>query len=117
MVDKKNGNKTLYSRYMGERNDNNQVCLIRNCLFEPSQNDTLNAENCLRNIRIMFEHKKPAIICSHRLNYIGGLDLNNRDRTLRDFEYLLKTIVDIYPNVEFMSSDELGDIIVQEYKE
>lgn len=111
LVDKKSGNKSMYGRYMGERNKYSQINLIRNCLFEPSQDTSLNADYCLNDIERMFKLKKPAIVCSHRLNFIGELDYNNRDITLRDLEYLLKTIVSKYPNVEFMSSDELGDVI------
>ena len=111
MVNKNNGNKSMYGRYMGERNKYNQINLIRNCLFEPSQDKALNASYCLNGIETMFKYKKPAVICSHRLNYIGELDYKNRGNSLKDLSFLLKTIVNKHPDVEFMFSDELGNII------
>ena len=113
MVNKNNGNKSMYGRYMGQINKYKQISLIRNCLFEPSQDKTLDAYYCLKGIETMFKYKKPAIICSHRLNYIGELDYNNRNNSLKDLSFLLKTIVNKHPDVEFMFSDELGNVINQ----
>lgn len=102
---------SFFMRYTGEQNQNNQIYLLRNCLFEPTQSAKFNADFCLANIHKAFQLNKPAIICSHRLNFIGEHATNNRDENLLDFLYLLKEIVKQHPDVEFMSSDELGDII------
>ena len=56
--------------------------------------------------------KKPVIISSHRLNYIGYIDSNNREKNLKLFRELLQQIVKYWPDVEFISSDKLADIIV-----
>ncbi|WP_221659306.1 hypothetical protein [Bacteroides salyersiae] len=101
---------TLY-HYMGERNSLNQVYLIRNCLFEPTQNPQLNKDFCLKGIKKAFDLKKPAIISAHRLNFIGAIRPKNRDNNLRQFSDLLQMIVKYWPDVEFMSSNELGDFI------
>jgi len=97
--------------YQGEVNHNKQIYMIRNCFFEPSQSSKLDENNCLSNIQAAFNNKKPAIIGSHRLNYIGGLDMRNREENLKSLSTLLKAIISKWPEVEFMSSDELGEVM------
>lgn len=97
--------------YMGQKNKLGQVHLVRNCLFEPTQDLRLNKEYCLKGIEKAFKLKKPAIISAHRLNFIGAIHPRNRDDNLRQFSELLQTIVKCWPDVEFMSSDELGRLM------
>lgn len=56
-----------------------------------------------------------AVISSHRLNFIGNIDIQNRDRNLILFRKLLNKIMKKWPDVEFISSDELGKNIVDKY--
>ena len=69
---------------------------------------------CLKGISSAFKSKKPAIISAHRLNFIGVLDLSNRDNNLRNFRVLFKNVLREWPDVEFMTSDELGHLINSE---
>lgn len=101
--------------YMGQTNRNNQIYTVRNCLFEPSLNPNLDwVNNCLREIKIAFRSKKPAVIGSHRLNYIGGLVEKNRENNIKLLRELLIEITEKWPNVEFMTSVELGKLIADE---
>lgn len=59
---------------------------------------------------------KAAVICAHRLNFIGSIDSKNTDMNLPMFQELLHRIVKQWPDVEFMSSDQLGDIISASYR-
>lgn len=102
--------------YTGQRNKNGQVYLVRTCNFEPTQSPSYNVDNCMKEIELDFRFHKPAVICTHRLNYIGELNPANRDNNLREFKRLLQMIVTKYPDVEFLSSDELGTIILNEEK-
>ena len=100
--------------YMGQKNNLNQIYLVRNSFFEPSSKfdyDWINS--CLNDIDIAFQWKKPAIVSMHRVNFIGGIEIANRDKNLRLFETLLDKILKKYPEVEFMSTDQLGDLIVK----
>ena len=54
---------------------------------------------------------KPATISTHRVNYVGFLHPENRERTLHKFEELLRTMLKKWPDIEFMTSMELGDLI------
>ena len=56
---------------------------------------------------------KPAVISSHRVNYIGALDVANRTRGLQQLRLLLSKILKTWPDVEFMSSVDLGELIAK----
>lgn len=104
--------KKIIRHYMGQKNSNNQLYLMRNATFEPASNPNKDWVNtCLRDIKNAFLWRKPAIISTHRVNYIGFINPDNRDVNLRLFEELLNQIIKNWPNVEFVSSDELGQII------
>lgn len=109
-----NGGKKAVRHYIGQRNVYGQLYLVRNCFFEPTQDKNAGSQNCLKEIGQAFLMKKPAIVSSHRLNFIGGLNESNRDLNLKDFKVLLQKIVDKYPDVEFLSSDQLGELIQTE---
>jgi len=90
-----------------------QRFLIRNAIFEPALLDSADdpVRNCLKDISIAFRMKKPAVICTHRLNYVGFLDENNRDKNLKMLQELLDSILEKWPEVEFMNSVQLGLLI------
>ncbi|HMQ06348.1 MAG TPA: hypothetical protein PKC30_03555 [Saprospiraceae bacterium] len=98
-------------RLMGNNNKHRQVQLVRNCFFEPSHSrrkDEVNA--CLREIDRAFRCKVPAIISSHRLHYIGRLDIKNRDRNLQMLKTLLREINRNWPDVLYFNSSELAKL-------
>ena len=108
----RNGGNTEL-RFTGQRNNNGQIYMVRNCSFEPSENPKKNADACMAQIKKAFDRGQAAIISSHRQNFIGELCPANRDNNIRQFKGLLKTIVTKYPDVVFLSSDELGAMINQ----
>lgn len=88
---------------------NNQLNLVRNCFFEPSTTDKLDWVNeCLKDIEVSFRWSRPAIICSHRINYVGGISEKNRNNNLKLFDQLLSNIIKKWPDVLFISSDEVN---------
>ena len=97
---------------LGRQNKHKQTYITRNCLFEPTQpGNTDWVASCLNEIKIAFRWGKPAIISSHRVNYVGGIDRLHRDKSLQELKRLLKEITQRWPEVEFLSVVELGDII------
>lgn len=102
-------------RYIGKRNKLGQVYITRNCFFEPcswehpATKDWLS--DCMKEIDIAFTCRKPAIISSHRVNYTGYLNPNNRSNGLRKLDSLLTAIMKKWPDAEFMSTSELGSIV------
>lgn len=106
-------NKTSIYHYAGQRNLAGQMYLVRNCLFEPSVSEKLDYYDiCLKQIENAFKWKTPAIICSHRLNYVSMLSQENRDINLVLLKKMLQKIKSKWPNVEFMSTDELATHII-----
>lgn len=85
--------------------------LVRNSYFEPAYSDIDWVKSCLRKIDLAFCFKTPAIISTHRINFVGGLDNKARDANLIKLKKLVETIIIKYPEVEFLSSDELATII------
>jgi hypothetical protein len=102
--------RTVYHK-PGSRNEHGQIILTRNCIFEPSEEGKDWVDSCISDIKIAFRMRKPAVISTHRVNYIGALDESNRKRGLLQLDLLLKKIVKEWPEVEFITSEQLGDII------
>ena len=95
-------------RYFGMKTKYNQVYTLRNAFFEPSEPTSFSwVDKCLADIEFAFTYKKPAVISSHRVNFIGSIHPENRDRGLSQLKELLKSIVKKWPDVEFITSGEL----------
>ena len=99
-------------RWLGKGNSCGQRYITRNCFFEPSSKGRDWVDTCLNEIAVAFRWHKPAIISSHRVNYIGALDVSNRDNGLRQLKSLISRIKHNWPDVEFMSSDKLGELFL-----
>jgi hypothetical protein len=102
-------------RYLGKKSNEGIMYLTRNAFFEPNSTKQSTSKDwvndCLKEIEIAFRWHKPATISSHRVNYIGWLNENNRANGLQKLDTLLSQIIKRWPNVEFMTSVELGDLI------
>jgi hypothetical protein len=104
-----------YFHYTGQRNNLNQIYLVRNAAFEPSENFTYDWINDVVNrAKIVFSYGKPLIISSHRQNFIGFIDEKNREKNLKLLKELLSKLMNLFPDVEFLSSDELYDEITKQ---
>lgn len=78
-----NGNKYNYT---GRVNSNKQIYLTRNVTFEPSslfEKDWISSS--LVQMLSAFKFKKPAIICSHRVNFIGGIFEKKQNKKFGSF--------------------------------
>ena len=110
------GSVQMNRHRLGEENKFGQQYLVRNATFEPAMVTTGKdpVGSCLQDISAAFRLNKPAIICSHRLNFVGFIDETNRDRNLQMLQELLSTITKRWPQVEFLNSVELGNMMVSE---
>jgi len=103
--------KKIY-HYIGQKNNHKQLYFVRNGLFEPSLNAKVDwLSKCMESIEIAFKWKKPAIIGTHRINFVGGLDELQRNQNLQNLDLLFGNIIRKWPDVKFISSSEL----VQKY--
>lgn len=99
--------------YTGQTNKFGQIHLVRNVFFEPGLTNEKDGciSDCLDRIKTAFLSGKPAIISTHRINYIGYISENFRNENLRLLTILLSQLLKQYPDIEFMSSDELGSLV------
>lgn len=98
--------------YTGKLNKNNQIYSVRNCIFDPATTSRETSLNeLMKQIKSLFANHKIAIICTHRINYVSGLDERNRNHTLSLLDDFLKGLIEKYPDVEFLSSDKLINVI------
>lgn len=97
--------------YLGQQDRYGIKYITRNCLFEPGQDERDWVDSCLYDIKTAFRWNKPAIISTHRVNYIGGLNLKNRDNGLKQLSELLKEITKKWPDAEFITTAELGRLM------
>lgn len=86
--------------------------IVRNCVFEPNEPVHFDwVSNVLKQIDVAFRWRKPAIISSHRVNFCGHIDEQNRKNGLSKLRELLQQIVQRWPDVEFMSTPEMAQAI------
>jgi predicted deacetylase len=98
--------------YTGQKSKNAKLTFMtRNVFFEPAYGGLDWVKSAMDKVDLAFSFKTPAIISTHRINFVGGLDANARDSHLKQFRALLELIITKYPEVEFLSSDELAEII------
>lgn len=101
------------SHYLGEVNSNGQTYLMRNCWFEPAEGSMGKdpVEVCLAQIKRAFFLKRPAVICSHRVNYVGSISQEHARINRQLLLNLLLAVKKKWPDVIFISSPELGWMI------
>lgn len=99
--------------WTGKKNAIGQTYQVRNVVFEPTESIRNNwIDFSLKQVETALFWNRPAIISSHRVNFGGHIDPANRKKGLEDLKTLLTQIVKKWPEVEFLSSEELGDLIV-----
>lgn len=81
---------------------------MRNVFFEPAFFPNMDTtDEVLKRIDIAFKMHKPAIISTHRVNYIGYYDESNRSNTLKLLGHILNRAIKEWPDLEFMNAEQL----------
>jgi hypothetical protein len=115
VVKKEHRGKGLYKTefyYTGKSNNSNMLHNVRNVVFEPTEDKGIDWVNfAIRQIEAAFRWNRPAVISSHRVNFCGNISEINRQCGIDNLKKLLKQIVSRWPEVEFMSSDSMMDLI------
>jgi hypothetical protein len=98
--------------FWGHKSKENQIHWRRNILFEPSSHLKSSwVQSALKDIDVAFRWGKPAVLSSHRVNFIGSIHEKNRIKGLNQLSDILHEVVVRYPEVEFVTSEQLGKII------
>jgi hypothetical protein len=104
-------------RFWGDRNEFGQIYWRRNVMFEPSRQPDFDwVSSAMKEVNIAFRWGKPAVINSHRVNFMGTLSEENRANSLQLLSELFSALLKKWPDVEFMCSDELGDYMMSTLK-
>jgi hypothetical protein len=98
--------------WLGKNTKEGLKVITRNVMFEPGSSRQIDPVNhALSQIQVAFRYGKPAVISSHRANFVGGMDADYRDKNLALLKMLLFEILKKWPEVEFMTSSELGELM------
>ena len=111
-----NGNYQKESNRLGIQKGQNHVTIVRNCMFEPNSRNIDWVNFTFDQIKAAFFWGKPAIVSSHRVNFCGHIDPENRKKGLDTLKDLLQKVVKKWPDVEFVTVDQLADIIKEDSK-
>ena len=107
-----NGKYKKSINYTGKKNKTGMIYEVRNVVFEPTDDRGFDwVSYSMKQIETAFFWKRPAIISSHRVNFCGHIDPKNREVGIKALQELLNKIINKWPDVEFMSANELGDLI------
>ncbi len=101
--------RKIILRKNGVLNHANQMQVVRNCSFEPTETGR-DHFSTLNEIGFAFALQQPAVISTHRLNFSSRIDFENRDKNLKGFDSLLRLILKKWPDVEFHSTLSLANI-------
>ena len=113
IINRGNGKKMLIIGFMGRQGFSSIRYGIRTCAFEPNDNPyTNNVDTTLSHIQKSFSRNEPAVISSHRVNFVGNICTKNGDLGLQKLKTLLFQIVKKWPDVEFLSSEQLYNLIL-----
>jgi hypothetical protein len=87
--------------------------LNRNVFFEPGESPGRDheeiARESLRAVRHAWQRDRPAVVCTHRMNY-ARLNSRETEHSLRAMESFLGAIVEADPRVVFLSDHELRQL-------
>ena len=89
----------------GDRSEDGMIYLVRDVYFEPSLGH--DAKRALDDAESRFSLGRPALLETHRFNFVG--DPAVRDSSLAELDRLLMLARDRYPGLRFMNSCELAE--------
>jgi hypothetical protein len=101
--------------YTGKKNHLGMTYQVRNVVFEPTHNRGFHwVDYAFKQVETAFFWNRPTIISSHRVNFCGHIDPKNRETGILALKELLQKIVTKWPEVEFLSSEALGDLMIKD---
>jgi hypothetical protein len=106
------GKRIIEKNHLGKQGSQKHVTIVRNVVFEPAEEDVFDpVKRALQLIEAAFRWGKPAIISSHRVNFCGHIEPGYRAKGLANLKRLLDSMLLRWPEIEFISADELVKII------
>lgn len=108
-VPQTDGTERWQFNYLSRKKRSGLRVLVRNAMFESniSQSDSA-VDRCLHDIEQAFKLRQPALISNHRACFVGRIDKDNRKKGLIELDLLFSRIIKKWPDVEFISINELN---------
>ena len=98
--------------YLGRKKKSGLKVLVRNCVFETNMTASNNGvASCLQGIQEAFDAKQPALISNHRASFVGGIKKENRDSGLNALNDLLTSILQKWPDAEFVAVKNVSSVL------
>jgi len=86
----------------------------RNVTFEPTRDGIdKSVSRAFAQMEFAFRWNKPVVVATHRVNFGGGFFEENRRVGLKALALLISKAQKRWPNLEFMSSSELTNLILE----
>ena len=101
----------LRIHHLGERGAAGGVYLLRSASLEHRERPDDAVGRCLGQVAWAFRFRKPAVIETHRMNYVGSILPESRRRGLELLARLLESILRRWPDAVFLSTPELGYLV------
>jgi alpha-amylase/alpha-mannosidase (GH57 family) len=102
------GGERYQYNYLGRKKKSGLKVVVRNAMFESNMSATDNGvSRCMHDIEESFKAKQPALISNHRASFVGGIDIENRNKGLKALDQLFNSILQKWPDVEFISINDL----------
>jgi hypothetical protein len=97
-------------RFGGQKNKLGQTYSVRNVFFEPSTDDQKDwISSAMKEIKTAFQWHTPAVISTHRVNFMGSISESNRSHGLALLDHLLTRVTKHWPDVKFIHSADLAN--------
>lgn len=106
-----NGQYRLKTYRTGDKTPHGMTLYVRNCNFEPTEKSYAGLGHALSQIQGAFICGKAAVIGTHRVNFVGGMDEKNRTKGLNELDQLLAAITKKWPDVIFMSAKDFTNLL------
>jgi len=84
---------------------------IRNARLDPIEGYNFYHQQCIDSMEKAFANKLPAIIDFHRVNFSGKFNPTYRERTLGELDSLVGKVLKKWPDVKFIHSQKLYELI------
>ncbi len=106
--------RRLANHPLGALSTSGQVYLVRNCDFEPYLGAEIRSavQACLTQVARAFDLGLPATISTHSVNYVAGLRPTWAAQCRAGLDDLLSSIERQWPDVLYLTSPELGEVIL-----
>lgn len=107
-----NGKFKYQLNWLGKKTSSGLIVTTRNVGFEPMSEVYGDVNRALDEIKMIFALHKPAVVSTHRANYVGNIHTENRDKGLNKLKDLMVKANEIWPDTEFLTTNELVDRII-----